>query len=163
MDLTSLIPDNLSDLLLKIVEFTTSRRALLHQNIRESRTEGFIPRDMPILEFAHAMNGAIAEHVQNRRLLFRDTENITFGPNGTMHVAPVPDADAQRLLQESPDEYLEQQIRKLLENALNRTVAEDLLKVKSEAPFGMGPVFTAGAPGQRTLGEDASPQPRSDR
>jgi flagellar basal body rod protein FlgB len=139
MDVTSLAPDNLTELLTKIVEFTASRRSVLYQNIREIRTDGFVPRDMPASEFAHVMNGAIAEHLLSKRLLFRDTENIKFGQNGEMRVSAVPDQHARSLLQNDPNEYLEHQVKRLLENALNRTVAEDLLKMKSEPPFASGP------------------------
>jgi len=132
MDLISPISDNLSELLLKVLQFTASRRSTLYRNIRKMRAPGFLPQDMPVLEFAHAMNGAIAEHLLNERLLFRDTENIEFGENGTMHLSSVPDTYAEALLAANSDEYLEHQIDKLLENSLNRRVAENLLRLKSE-------------------------------
>ncbi len=131
MDLISLIPDNLSELLRKILQFTASRRATLYQNIREMRAPGFVPQDMPVLEFAEVMNGAIAEHLLNQRLLFRDTQNIRFGESGMMSLSSVPDAHAEALLAVNPDEYLEHQVNKLLENSLNHKVAENLLTHKS--------------------------------
>ncbi len=91
---------------------------------------GFTPKDMPVREFAEALNVAVAEHLQNHRLLFRDTPNIKFGPNNTMEVWPVADPHAHALLQTSRDEYTEFQINKLLENCLNRRVAEELLRQK---------------------------------
>lgn len=132
MDMTSRVPDNLTELLDKVVCFTTSRRTILYRNIREAQTLGFVPQDMPVGEFAQAMNEAVAEHLTRQRLLFRDTNNITFGPRGRMHVSPVVDEHAKSLLQTSHDEYLEHQIAKLMENSLNRAVAEDLLKIKAE-------------------------------
>ena len=132
MDMTSFAPDNLTELLEKIVFFTTSRRTVLYRNLRESRTPGFVPEDMPVAEFAEAMNEAVAQHMTHQRLLFRDTANITFGRNGKMQLSTVADDRAQTLLQANPDEYLEHQIGKLLENSLNRAVAEDLLKIKRQ-------------------------------
>jgi len=136
MDMTSFVPDNLSELLDKVVCFTTSRRTVLYRNIREAQTPGFTPRDMPVAEFAQAMNEAVAEHVTRQRLLFRDTNNIAFGPDGEMRLSTVLDEHAQALLEADHDEYLEHQIAKLLENSLNRAVAEDLLRVKREALTG---------------------------
>jgi hypothetical protein len=130
MDLTSLIPDNLSELLVKIIQFTESRRSVLYQNIYETRSFGFAPQDMPILEFVHALNGAVAEHVENHRLLLRDTQNIKFGRNGVMSLCPVPDKHAEALLHTNRSEYLEYQVNKLLENSLNRRVAQELLKLR---------------------------------
>ena len=85
---------------------------------------------MPVREFAEVLNVAVAEHLQNRRLLFRDTTNIKFGPNNTMEAWPVADPHAHALLQTNRDEYTELQINKLLENCLNRKVAEELLRQK---------------------------------
>jgi len=137
MDEILLIPDNLTELLVKVVQFTESRRDVLHQNIDGIRTLGYVPQDLPVFEFVHVLNGAIAEHLQNHRLLLRDTENIRFGPNGTMGLCPVPDEHADTLLQSSHNEYLEYQVNRLLENALNRKVAEELLKLKCGAPSGL--------------------------
>lgn len=141
MDMLSLIPDNLSELLVKILQFTEQRRDILYRNIHSARTPDFIPHDMPVYEFAEALNSALAEHVRNRRLLFCDTENIKFGPRTKMQIAPVVDHHAQALLQEDRDEYLECQINKLLENSLNRKVAVELLRFNqglddSVYPFG---------------------------
>lgn len=136
MDLTRLMPDHLSELLVKIVEFTVSRRSVLHRNIREIRAYGFIPQDLPVAEFADAVNGALVEHLVNQRLVFRDTANVKFGENGAMSVVSVADARAQALLVADPAQYLEFQVNKLLENSLNRRAAQDLLKLKCSAPSG---------------------------
>ncbi len=130
MELLSLIPDNLSELLVKIVRFTELRRDVLYENIHSTRKPGFAPRDMPMLEFVQILNGAIAEHLQHKRLLFSDTENIRFGKNGRMQITPLPDEHAKTLLQSNRDEYTEMQVAKLLENSLNRKVARELLRLK---------------------------------
>jgi len=160
MDMLSLIPDNLSELLVKILQFTEQRRDLLYRNIHNTRTPGFIPQDMPVLEFAGALNGALAEHVHNHRLLFCDTENITFGPNSLMQIAPIADTHAETLLREDRDEYLEWQVNKLLENSLNRKVAAELLRFNQDPDSGLPPSCFAVAALNDTRRADTS-QPDS--
>lgn len=130
MDFSSPIPDNLSELLVKIVQFTERRRDVLYENIHNTRNPGFVPHDMPVPEFVHILNGAIAEHLLHQRLLFCDSENIRFGRNSIMDITPVPDQPAHALLQTNRDEYVELQVGKLLENSLNRKVAKELLRLK---------------------------------
>lgn len=136
MDLLSLIPDNIAEVLVEIQAFTELRRHILHANIRNVDLPGFVPQDMPVREFAEVLNAAVAEHLRSRRLLFRDTPHITFGSNNSTRIRPVIDAQAHALLQHSRDEYLELQVNKLLENALNRKVAVELLRHKCGACSG---------------------------
>ena len=130
MDLLSLIPDNIAEVLVEIQAFTELRRHILYSNLRNVDVPGFVPQDMPVREFAEVLNDAVAEHLRNRRLLFRDTPHITFGSNNSTRIRPVVDAQAHALLQRSRDEYMEMQVNKLLENALNRKVAAELLRQK---------------------------------
>jgi len=130
MDLLSLIPDNIAEVLTGILRFTELRRRVLHGNIHGVDVPGFVPQDMPVREFAEVLNDALAEHLRNRRLLFRDTANITFGPNSSTRIRPVADDHAHALLRKNRDEYMELQVGKLLENALNRKVAMELLSEK---------------------------------
>ncbi|MBN1359157.1 MAG: hypothetical protein JW993_01125 [Sedimentisphaerales bacterium] len=130
MDPTTLIPDNVSEVLAKIVQFTESRQSVLYRNLCEMRADGFAPQDLPVYEFATALEAALAEHLRNQRLLFRDTENIKFGPSGMMTLTAVPDAEARALLALDINEYLVHAVKKLKENALNRRVAENLLSLK---------------------------------
>ncbi len=133
MDSLSLVPDNIAELLVEILQFTGLRRRILHDNIRCVDASAFVPRDMPVREFADVLNNAVAEHLRSRRLLFRDTSNIAFGRNGSTTIRPIVDTHAHALLQKSRDEYLELQVNKLLENALNRKVAMELLRHKCGA------------------------------
>jgi hypothetical protein len=130
---TASIADNISDVLVKIIYFTQLRRHVLNENLRNAGDLDFTPQEMPVRELAEALSVAVAEHLQNRRLLFRDTPNIKFGPNNTMRAWPVADANARALLQTDHDEYMQLQINKLLENCLNRRVAEELLRQKCGA------------------------------
>ncbi len=130
MDWLSLVPDNIAEVLVEILRFTELRRRILHDNIHHVDAPAFIPQDMPVREFAQVLNDAVAEHLRSRRLLFRDTTNIMFGLHGSARIRPVADAHAHTLLQKSRDEYMELQVNKLLENALNRKVAAELLRQK---------------------------------
>jgi hypothetical protein len=127
---TASIADNVSDVLVKIIYFTQLRRRVLHANIDNAGHPDLTPQDLPVQELAEALSVAVAEHLQSHRLLFRDTANIQFGPNNTMKVWPVADSRAHELLQTDRDEYMEYQVNKLLENCLNRRVAEELLRQK---------------------------------
>ncbi len=132
MNLTSLITDNISEVLVKIIEFTKIRREILLDNINNFRSPGFSPRDLTVDEFSGSMDNAIAEHIRSRRLLLCDTENVKFGVCGKFTAKPVVDEDAKQILEESKDEYLELQLNKLLENLLNQKVAAELMKQKKE-------------------------------
>ena len=130
MNQSSLITDNIAELLVKIIEFTQTRQKILTQNINNIHSPGFVPKDLVVDEFSDLLNDAIDEHIQNQRLVLRDTENIKFGISGSFEVKPVVDKYAKELLEENPDEYLELQINKLLENSLNQRVAAELLRRK---------------------------------
>lgn len=134
---TASISDNISDVLVRIIQFTQLRRRVLHQNLHQTDHPDFTPQDMPVREFAEAMNVALAEHLQNHRLLFRDTPNIKFGPNNAMEVRPMADLHAQALWRTNRDEYTELQISKLLENCLNRRIADELLQQKGDTGLGV--------------------------
>jgi hypothetical protein len=150
MDLLSLIPDNITEVLLKIVRFTELRRRILQRNIHHVGREDFVPQDMPVREFADLLDHAVAEHLRNDRLLFRDTRSIRFGAHGEMRVRPHEDVQARALLARDPDAYMEMQVNKLLENALNRKVAEELLRQK----YGISPSLAKWDLGQTCMDED---------
>ncbi len=130
MNLASLITDNITELLVKIIEFTRTRHKILAQNISDIDSPEFVPKDLVADEFSNLLNNAIDEHITNRRLVLRDTENVKFGINGSFEVKPVVDKYAKELLGENRDEYIELQINKLLENTLNQRVAAELLRQK---------------------------------
>jgi flagellar basal body rod protein FlgB len=124
------ISDNISEVLVKIIQFTDLRRQILHRNLHNLDTPQFVPQDLPVREFAELLNEAVAEHLRNHRLLLRDTASIRFGSNNAMRVHPQTDAYALTLLGTSRDAYLELQVNKLMENSLNRKVAQELLRQK---------------------------------
>lgn len=130
MKLSSLITDNITELLVKIIEFTQTRQKILTQNINNIHSPGFVPKDVEVDEFSDLLNNAIDEHTRSRRLLLRDTRSIKFGISGSFEVKPIIDKYAKELLEENQDKYLELQINKLSENSLNQRVAAELLKQK---------------------------------
>jgi flagellar basal body rod protein FlgB len=128
MDLLSLIPDNLSDVLVKIIRFTELRREVLHDNIHRMDETDFRPMDMPVLEFASALSGAVVGHAESHRLIFRDTDHIQFGSAGSMTIQVRPDECAEALLAVDRSEYIRYQIKRRLENTSDRKVAKELLE-----------------------------------
>ncbi len=130
MNLMSLITDNITEILIKIVKFTQTRQKILIQNIINFQNPGFVPKELEVNEFSDVLNTAIDEHVQNQRLVLRDTENIKFGASGSIELNPVIDEYGIKLLEENRDEYIERQINKLWENSLNQKLAAELLRQK---------------------------------
>ncbi len=133
MNLTSLITDNITEILIKIVKFTQSRQRILVQNIINVHKPGFVPKELEVDEFSNVLNDAIDEHVENQRLVLCDTENIKFRPAGDLELRPVVDKHGERLLAEDKDEYIEWQIDKLWENSISQKVAAELLRQKAGA------------------------------
>jgi flagellar basal body rod protein FlgB len=132
MNLASLATDNITELLVKIIEFTQNRQKILIQNINNIYNPGFVPKDLAVDEFRRLMNNAITEHVRNQRLLFCDTRNIKFGAACRLETQPIADKYAKELLEKNRNEYIELQINKLMENSLNQRAAAVLLRQKQE-------------------------------
>lgn len=128
MNLQAMITDNISELLVKIIEFTQNRQKILTCNINRMHNCDFMPMDLAVDEFSDVLNTAIAEHMRTHRLVLCDTENIKFGVGGQLETRPIINNEAFELFEESQDEYIEDQINRLLENSLNQRVAAELLK-----------------------------------
>jgi flagellar basal body rod protein FlgB len=130
MNLMSLMTDNITEILIKIVKFTQTRQKILIQNIINVQNPGFIPKELEVNEFSDVLNNAIDEHVRNQRLVLRDTENIKFGSSGSIELKPIVDEHGIKLLEQNQDEYILRQINKLWENSLNQKLAAELLRQK---------------------------------
>jgi len=128
MNLLPLLTDNITELLIKIIEFTQTRQKILIRNVKNIHSSGFVPKDLGVDEFCNLLNDAIDEHIQNQQLKLRDTKNIKFDISGSLKAKPAVDEYAKKLLEENQDEYLKLQIEKLLENALNQRLAAELLR-----------------------------------
>jgi len=132
MNLLPLAKNDITELLVIIIRFTQMRQKTLIDNIFNIHTPGFTPRDLTVREFSLLLNRAISEHTQNQRLVLYDTDTIRFGHDGNVHVDPLADPNAKNLLQENKEQYLQLQIDKLLENALNQRIAAELLRTKQQ-------------------------------
>jgi flagellar basal body rod protein FlgB len=130
MNVSGMVTDNVAELLVKILDFTITRHRILSENVNNLHMENFVPMDLPVEEFALLMECAIGEHKRSKRLLLCDTQNIKFGSNGSITTDPVIDEQAQKLLQTNIGEFLELQLKKLSENAINQKIAAELLKQK---------------------------------
>jgi len=127
MDQQAVITDNISEVLTKIIEFTNNRQKILAENINNLHNFGFIPKDLAVNEFSDLLDAAIDEHVRSRRLVLYDSQNVNFGPEGLFKTKPIIDHAAKKLLDENKDQYIEFQVNKLLENAINQRLAAELL------------------------------------
>jgi len=133
MNITPLITDNITEILVKIIEFTHNRQKILTQNITNVNNPGFVPKELAVNEFSDLLNNALDEHIRNQRLILCDTENIKFGVSGSFEVKPILDEQSKELLEENRDGYLELQINKLLENSLNQRLAAEFLRQKQKS------------------------------
>jgi flagellar basal body rod protein FlgB len=127
---TTAISDNLTEILLKVLEFTHLRQKIIVSNFRDLDKPGFVPTELPCREFADVLNIALNEQEKNNRLLFIDTHNIKFFRDGCFEARTVPDNYAKYLLKISIERYRRYQVDKIIENALNQKFAAQLLQQK---------------------------------
>ena len=126
--------EHINELLALLVAFTKTRRQVLANNLRRMDVPGFSPQDLAIAAFSQTIDRAIAEYLQNNRIVLCDTDTIHLGPNLSLELDPVPDPQAYHLLQYDKRGYIEYQTKKLLANALNEKLALKLLKAKQPLP-----------------------------
>ena len=122
--------DNLTELLCRIIDFTDRRKEVLTRNLFDYRTSSFVPKDLPVHEFADSLTHALAEHIRNKRLLLEDRQNVHFYGNGDFDADATVDSEAAELLENDPQAYIQQQIRKLSENLIHNRLANELLQQK---------------------------------
>lgn len=120
--------DNVTEVLLRIIDYTEQRRDVLTRNIFDYHQENFCPQDMPEAEFAQRMTEAVTEHLRSERLLFCDSDHIQFQGGGAFEIQPVQDLRAKELLHDNVRDYLKFQVHKLSENLMNNRIAADLLR-----------------------------------
>ena len=130
MNLSALFTDNITEILIRIIEFTQTRHKILVQNVINMRNPDFVPRELEVNEFSSLLSHAVDEHVLSQRLVLRDTENIKFSGDSRLEVRPVVDEVGRKLFEEDREEYVERQMNKLWENSLNQRLAAELLRQK---------------------------------
>ena len=89
MKLITNVTDNVEELLCKIIEFTETREKVITDNIKNYRLPGFVPKDLPVDEFADAIDTAIGEHIKNERLMLCDSGNVRFAEKGRFVVSVI--------------------------------------------------------------------------
>ncbi len=136
----AVVTDNISEVLTKIIEFTNNRQKILTENLHNVHNFGFVPKDLAVNEFSDLLDAAIDEHVRNKRLVLCDSANVTFGSEGFFEAKPVIDSQAKQLLDENKDQYIEFQVSKLLENAINQRLAAELLQQRHTINEAFGPI-----------------------
>ena len=133
MNISPLITDNITEILVKIIKFTDTRHEILTMNLDNSHSNGYIPKDLDVEGFSESVDSAVTEHALNNRLIFRDSDSIKFGVDGDFQVCALTDHESWVMIKEDKSKYLETQINKMLENTLNRKLAKELLKQKHSA------------------------------
>jgi len=133
MDLSSLIRDNIDDVLVKIIQFTHICHKVILENINNCHSSGFIPRQVDVEDFAKVISAALSEHQKTRRLVLCDSESVSFMPGGRLNVKMKVDTAARRLFEQDLNRYLSLQRQRLNENTINNKTACALLghKLKS--------------------------------
>ena len=135
MNLPALATDNITEILHKIIEFTQIRQKILIRNINAVNTWDFVPKDLDVDEFSKLMCLAIEEHSKNKRLVLCDGKYTKFGAGGSFNISPIIDEKAGQILKKDRNEYLRNQILKLLENSLNQRIATQLLRTKHSSEY----------------------------
>ncbi len=120
--------DNITEVLVRIIDYTERRRDVLTRNIFDYRSDGFCPQDLPESEFAQRMTEAVGEHLRSSRLMFCDSDHIRFAGGGMFEISPVADEQSRTMLRTSVRDYLKHQIQKLSENLMNNRIAAELLR-----------------------------------
>jgi hypothetical protein len=110
---------------------------VMTRNLFDYRNGSFVPKDLPVHEFADTLTHALAEHIRNKRLLLEDRQNVRFYGNGDFDAEATADAEAVDLLENNPQAYVHEQIRKLSENLIHNRLALELLRQKRQKEMPM--------------------------
>jgi flagellar basal body rod protein FlgB len=131
------VTDNITELLNHIIDFTERRKEVLTRNLSDCHSVDFVPKDLAVHEFADILTHALAEHLQNKRLLLEDRQNVRFYSQGEFAAAPMADNESMTLLRSNLQAYIQEQIRKLSENLIHSRLAGELLRQKRQKELAM--------------------------
>lgn len=124
------ITDNITEVLVMIMDFTRQRHKILIENLNNVNTNDYIPKDLDVDGFACIINRALTEHVRTGRLALVDTDSVHFEDSGNFIANTLNDEISKKLFDSDIEQYLELQKKKLSENSLNSRLAAQLLKRK---------------------------------
>ncbi|HBG25758.1 MAG: hypothetical protein A2Y10_02310 [Planctomycetes bacterium GWF2_41_51] len=126
-ELSSLVRDNIDEILVRIIQFTNIHHNLISENIRGCRTAGFIPMCIDVEDFAKVISVALTEHQKTKRLALCDSRTVTFLQDGEFALEPQVDFEAADLMCTDLQTYMELQKSRLRENIANNKAACTLL------------------------------------
>lgn len=126
-ELSSLVRDNIDEILVRIIQFTNIHHNLISENIRGYRAAGFVPMYVDVEDFAKVISVALAEHQKTKRLALCDSRTVTFLQGGEFAVEPQVDFEAADLMCSDLPGYLDLQKSRLRENIANNKAACALL------------------------------------
>jgi len=141
MTMSAITTDHVDELLILVIRFTRARRVVLIDNLLHMDVDGFVPKDLAVLEFSEQLHVAISEHISHRRLILRDKPHVRFGRLGRLYLLPQTDQLAKGLLESDIRAYIQYQMHRFLENTLNEEVALKMLRIYA------GPDVHRSAPG----------------
>ncbi len=124
------VTDNITEVLVMIMDFTRARHKLLIENLNNVNSKDYMPRDLDVDGFAVIINRALSEHLKNGRLALVDSETIRFEDRGSFDANAIDDYSSKKLFDSDIEQYLELQKKKLSENSFNSRLAAELLKRK---------------------------------
>ena len=130
MDLSSLVQDNIDEILVKIIEFTRLRHEVISANINNCNRPGFVPKRLDGEEFATLISSGLSEHFKTNRLVLEDGQNVSFGSDGDFTITPKFDASAATVYRDDVDSFLLMQKERLSENMINNKQAVALFEQK---------------------------------
>jgi len=122
-ELSSLVRDNIDEMLVRIIQFTNLHHNILADNIRNCRKSNFVPVYVDVDDFARVISVALSEHQRTRRLALCDSRTIRFTTGGNFCVEPQIDVEAAELIEEDFQAYIELQRSRLKENMTNNKTA----------------------------------------
>jgi hypothetical protein len=122
-DLSSLVRDNIDQMLVHIIQFTNIHHNILKDNIRNCRKNNFVPLYVDADDFAKVISIALSEHQKSKRLALCDSRTVRFIEGGRFCVEPQNDIYAANLIEEDFQAYVELQKSRLKENMANNRTA----------------------------------------
>lgn len=130
MEVSTLVRDNIDEVLVKIIQFTHICRKVILDNINNCHLAGFIPRKVDVEDFAKVISAALCEHQASKRLALCDSDSVSFLPDGKLNVRLQIDSEAKKLFDQDFGRYLYLQEQRLSENTVNNKTACALLEHK---------------------------------
>jgi hypothetical protein len=122
-ELSSLVRDNIDEILVRIIQFTNIHHTILTDNLRNSRETNFVPMYVDVEDFATVISTALTEHQKSKRLSLCDSRTVNFISGGEFEIEPQVDVQAADLKEKDFIAYIELQKERMRENISNNKAA----------------------------------------